>query len=84
MVSTRGCGLRGGGSNPLGQTKGEEMPLYEYTCKECGNTVELIQKHDDTDVPVCEECKKEMEKVQICKTSFVLKGGCWEKDGYKK
>lgn len=57
------------------------MPMYEYVCKECKKVVEELKNYDDPP-PKCEKCKKEMKRL-ISKTSFILKGGGWYKDGYQ-
>lgn len=62
------------------------MPTYEYVCKKCGSTVELIRSiTDESPGPLCcsENCNAEPMVRQISATSFVLKGSGWAKDGYK-
>ena len=68
------------------------MPMYEYQCQKCGYVLEKIMKHNDP-APTCPDaietererlpdpCGGEMKKL-ISKSSFQLKGSCWEKDGY--
>ena len=68
------------------------MPMYEFQCQKCGYVLEKIMKHKDP-APTCaaavetephgilEVCGGEMKKL-ISKSSFQLKGSCWEKDGY--
>ena len=56
------------------------MPIYEYVCEKCGSVSEVIQKHGD-DPPEC--CERPM-KIQIGKTSFVLKGSGWYETEYGK
>ncbi len=68
------------------------MPIYEFKCKKCGRVFEELMKHSDPQ-PGCdlavitqvkgllERCDGEVEKL-ISKNNFVLKGGCWSKDGY--
>ena len=69
--------------------KGEvrEMPFYEYKCPKCGHEIEELQGYDDPP-PECEKCKEKKKSVKmkrlISKTSFILKGGGWYKDGYSK
>lgn len=65
------------------------MPIYEYHCKGCDTTVEVIRKITDPEVkPKCQNCfelgNPEMERILSAGTSFILKGGCWAKDGYRK
>lgn len=55
------------------------MPIYKWECKECGTTMEVIQKFDDP-APIC-GCGFEMRK-QITTCNFKLNGGGWYKDGY--
>lgn len=52
------------------------MPLYEYRCKSCGHTFEIIQKFSDRPLKKCPECAGSLEKL-ISRTSFQLKGGGW-------
>jgi len=57
------------------------MALYEFEC-DCGNKVEVIQKVKDPP-PSCRICSKDMKKY-ISRTSFILKGEGWFRDGYSK
>lgn len=64
------------------------MPIYVYECPSCKRQIELVQKiTDDTKVkcakPGCIEKQIEMERIISTGTSFILKGSCWAKDGYK-
>ncbi len=52
------------------------MPLYEYRCKSCGKTFEVIQKFSDRPLRKCSECSGQLEKL-ISRSSFQLKGGGW-------
>ncbi len=58
------------------------MPIYEFNCPGCDKDKEVMQRYEDS-APVCEECKTTMKK-KISRSSFVLKGGGWYKDGYSK
>jgi len=59
------------------------MPIYVYSCGECKEEVEEIQKIDD---PPPEECPKCGKKGTLRKTmgvsNFQLVGSGWAKDGY--
>lgn len=60
------------------------MPLREYVCKECGDSVEILEPREKK--PEC-KCKGEDAPIpmesKIGKTSFVLKGRGWFKSGYQ-
>jgi putative FmdB family regulatory protein len=58
------------------------MPCYEYECDKCDLVFGVITRLRDYEhkqrCPVCDSIARRI----ISKTSFALKGGCWEKDGY--
>ena len=56
---------------------------YDYICKACGYTWEEEQKIKDDPITECPECKKDSAERQISGGGcFILKGGCWAKEGY--
>jgi len=57
------------------------MPIYEYRCMSCHQTVETIQKLNDPPLTKCEACKGKLEKI-VSRTAFHLKGGGWFDQGY--
>jgi putative FmdB family regulatory protein len=58
------------------------MPIYEFKCEKCGEEFETMSKVSDRDSsPECKKCKGPTKR-KISKTSFVLSGGGWAKDGY--
>ena len=57
------------------------MPLYEYRCKSCGSTIEVIQKFSDRALRKCAECSGPLEKL-VSRSSFHLKGGGWYINDY--
>ena len=60
------------------------MPIREYQCEECETILERIENIDELQEPMtCDKCEIQMERI-ISKTTFILKGGGWEKDGYQK
>jgi len=59
------------------------MPIYEYRCKACGHTLEVIQKLDDKPLTKCPECSGKLEKL-VSRAAFQLKGGGWFNEGYGK
>lgn len=60
------------------------MPFYDYKCDNCEHVVEYHQKI--TDEPYrdgeCPQCGEMALNRIIGRTSFVLKGSGWYKDGY--
>jgi putative FmdB family regulatory protein len=39
------------------------MPTYEYTCRSCGHTFDIVQAMSDEPLTVCPECGGELRKV---------------------
>jgi putative FmdB family regulatory protein len=39
------------------------MPTYEYACRACGHTFEIVQSMRDETLTVCPECGGELRKV---------------------
>lgn len=60
------------------------MPIYTYECSKCKAVIELEQSIVSRVAPMClnENCTLEMVSI-IGKTSFILKGSSWARDGYK-
>lgn len=58
------------------------MPIYEYGCEKCSETVEVIQKIADQPLTKCPKCNENTLKKLTSMSSFQLKGGGWYKDGY--
>ena len=52
------------------------MPIYEYECRSCGETVELIHPASANRRPRCEDCGAVMKKL-ISPSAFILKGSGW-------
>lgn len=52
------------------------MPLYEYKCRECQKTFEVIQKFSDRPLMVHEGCGGELEKL-ISPAALQFKGSGW-------
>ena len=39
------------------------MPTYEYTCRDCSHTFDVVQKMTDEPLTICPECGGELRKV---------------------
>jgi len=58
------------------------MPLYEYTCKQCGN-FETMQRISDPPLKKCPTCGAKVSKL-ISLSAFHLKGSGWYMTDYAK
>jgi len=56
--------------------------MYEAKCPKCGREYEFLITASEEYTKRCHDCRTKLQK-QISKTSFILKGGGWAKDGYK-
>jgi len=59
------------------------MPIYEYRCHKCGQTLEMMQKFSDAPLSRCPQCKGKVSKI-ISNCAFHLKGSGWYVTDYKK
>ena len=57
------------------------MPIYEYECNVCHNTIEAFQQMTDEPLCTCPDCSGSLKKL-VSMSSFKLKGGGWYADGY--
>jgi putative FmdB family regulatory protein len=54
------------------------MALYEYVCKPCGKSVELIRPMSDILKPAfCEDCGKRLTPLISVPATFVRGAGGW-------
>jgi len=59
------------------------MPIYEYACKKCGKTIEVIQKFSDRALRKHEGCGGALTKL-ISASGFQFKGTGWYVTDYAK
>jgi putative FmdB family regulatory protein len=59
------------------------MPIYEYSCKKCGKTIEVIQKFSDAPLKKHQGCGGSLTKL-ISTSSFQLKGTGWYVTDYAR
>lgn len=59
------------------------MPIYEYVCAKCDDTIEVMQKVNDPAPTPCPSCGagETLSKI-VSRSSFQLKGGGWYADLY--
>jgi putative FmdB family regulatory protein len=55
---------------------------YEYACRACKHAWETDQKITDEPQRICPACGKAEAMRLISKSTFILNGGGWFKDGY--
>lgn len=60
------------------------MPTYEYTCRDCGHTFEIVQPMTDDPLTMCPECGGSLRKV-FAPPAIAFKGsGFYATDHGKK
>ena len=59
------------------------MPLYEYLCQDCGETIEVIQKFSDSPLSKCEDCGGVLERL-LSASAIQFKGSGWYVNEYGK
>jgi putative FmdB family regulatory protein len=53
------------------------MPIYEYSCGECGLQKEFLQRMNDAPLTDCPECGKPALRKMVSAAGFQLKGTGW-------
>ena len=59
------------------------MPTYQYTCTECGEQVEVVQKFTDDPLTVCTNCGGRLRKV-FSPVGIVFKGSGFYRNDSRK
>lgn len=60
------------------------MPTYEYTCRDCGHTFDIVQSMHDEPLTMCPECGGSLRKV-FAPPAIAFKGsGFYATDHGKK
>ena len=58
------------------------MPIFNFVCRSCFHSFEELVMHH-ADIVMCPDCfSNSCDKQFTGGSSFVLKGGGWEADGY--
>lgn len=60
------------------------MPIYEYACKECGHTLDALQKVSEAPLVECPACGEAALRRLISAPRFRLKGEGWYETDFKK
>lgn len=59
------------------------MPLYEYSCEECGHKFEAVVSVRDAESAMkCVGCGATTRRLFPSRGAFHLKGRGWSRDGY--
>ncbi len=53
------------------------MPMYEYTCDDCGERFEQWQSFQDEPIQVCPNCGKRSVRKLFSSTGIIFKGSGW-------
>src|SRR5262245_32509490 len=59
------------------------MPIYEYVCEKCGQSMEAIQRLSDPPLEVCEKCGGRLRK-KVSAPAFQFKGTGWYVTDYAR
>ncbi len=59
------------------------MPIYEYRCKNCEQTLEALQSIKDVPLVHCAACGQDALERLISAAGFRLKGGGWYETDFK-
>lgn len=60
------------------------MPIYEYACKNCGHSLDALQKMNDDPLVDCPQCEEAQLKRMLSAPRFRLKGKGWYETDFKK
>lgn len=52
------------------------MPIYEYRCTQCNETIEVMQKLSDPPLSTCRACSGSLVRV-ISPSGLIFKGSGW-------
>jgi putative FmdB family regulatory protein len=52
------------------------MPVYEYSCEDCGSALERWQRFQDEPLTVCPSCGGSLRRV-FHSVGIIFKGGGW-------
>jgi len=60
------------------------MPIYEYACRKCSHTLDVLQKMSDEPLVECPACGEPELRRLISAPRFRLKGAGWYETDFKK
>lgn len=59
------------------------MPIYEYICEACNETLDALQKMSDAPLTDCPQCGKSELRKKISAPGFRLSGSGWYETDFK-
>lgn len=59
------------------------MPIYEYTCQQCGHETELMHKMSEQPSAACGQCGSASLVRQVSAAGFRLAGSGWYETDFK-
>jgi putative FmdB family regulatory protein len=59
------------------------MPIYEYVCEACNETLDALQKMSDAPLTDCPKCGESSLKKKISAPGFRLSGSGWYETDFK-
>ncbi len=59
------------------------MPIYEYICRACGQSLERLQRLSEDPLTDCPACGEPQLVKKVSAAAFRLKGGGWYETDFK-
>ena len=59
------------------------MPIYEYICEACNETLDALQKISDAPLTDCPQCGESSLKKKVSAPGFRLSGSGWYETDFK-
>jgi putative FmdB family regulatory protein len=59
------------------------MPIYEYCCKHCGHSLDILQKMSDAPLTLCPHCQQDTLSKLVSAAGFRLSGKGWYETDFK-
>jgi len=60
------------------------MPIYEYSCQQCGHRMDVLQKISDEPKTICPACQNPALVKWVSAAGFRLSGSGWYETDFKK
>jgi len=60
-----------------------KMPIFDFSCDQCGHQFEKLVKSSESDAPNCISCNSDQVTRQISAPAFRLAGSGWYETDFK-